>query len=722
MSNWYRIIKQANSLAKSLGIPSDSFLFREIQKFEKQLKDNGDWSKIISMKKAKGKDEAIKKLRNTINDYQLDLDNNPPDVQSYQISHLKRTSTGGDWYSFHHDFEEEDTQFNSWLTANEEILEENYIENVKYNIMDELESYYQDLHEKLDERFQDYLEAFEKREESSGQESMPFYENSQIIRLQKRYNRLRSNLEQKSEEAEKLLNRLYSKDNLEYFFKEYLGSDEDQARDRVEDYFYNFDQYAVDVWQGEEEFREEQKEKERSEELKDYFKLTCGASWCISQPGDYLEQYLQEGYEFLVLRRNKEARVAIRHMGSEIEEIQGIGNSFDNINALDAIDLMECPVFNMESILEGLRDEAEYVDDDERHNHLVQEFLEMDDDIVELKSIQESINKNIDKFYDLLMPEDYGSKTSNIESILSQLSEYELEDNNFIKQKLIHILRKNFEKLSEKEFESLGPVKGFELVSKIIEMMQEGDIELELITDFFKPYASLILPNFFEYISLSSNEGLKDWAKKEALEYLNAIFGQEAINYANKYGIEKSDNFNLSKQDTIKYINNSYFLIYGADYFRNNPEAVEYVVNTIMPFDYVHIFNKLYNFLDIVSPEMKLKYGQKIASRIVSLVIENAEKVYPKDHTNQRHDILKQLLIDSTNQMSSRRLHPELINLIHNDNRVKHLKGMRKILDFTDSPDPNLNQIYPQVNNENEELLINDQNNNVQASGGWYRQ
>ena len=718
--NWYSksLYKQANTLAKSLGIPSESVLFKEVQKFESMLKRTGDWSKILNTKRSKGVEAALLRLREVINKYQLDKEDNPPEVESSKIRHVARTSTGGDWYFFENsELGEDDSEedYDNWAYENHDWLEDNYLDYFRSGdkIEHDFEGHWEKLMEKLDEKMKEYLTMFGEREAKNKQESMSFYENPQILRLKKRYQKIKEQEEARLNDAIKKAKEAYTVDDLIYSYEEYMG--EELAARFASNLRSDFEDYARQSWEDDYEARDEAKDQKLREQTEDYFKLTCGARWCISQPGDHLEEYLKDGFSFLVLRRNKEARVAIRFMDGSIEEIQGIHNDFDNINELDFLDLIECPLFETEDIMDGLRDGSDYVDDDQRSDAFLIRMLELDNEVAQFASIRESIESNTEEISQFLTSniDIENLITDGLDKVSNMINDgSEGFGFNLIKEKIFQIFRKRL----EEDFDDVDSSWGETIIN-----MMNMKINIDLIRDFFGPYKSKILNQFFESVS-ASGDNYKMWVEQEALSYLYNIFGQDVVEYARRHGFEKANNDQLSRQDTINYIANNYYLVYGAEKFKNNPDAVHYVANTILMGSkephFIRVLNNLYDFLNVVMPEMKTVYGKDIAEQIVSLAIKYSEDIYPNDPTNQRTDIISQLLIQSANKDSSRYLDPELVALIHNDDRIRHLKEMRKRLDYNAVPDPSFALVYP----ENQPPAEDNDDNIVQASfGNWYK-
>jgi len=711
MSNWYlnNLYKEANTLAKSLGLSGESYLFQEIQKFETLLKSEGDWMRIINTKKSKGKDAAINQLRNIINGYQLNVENNPPDVSSYKISHLKRTSTGGDWYEFSEkDGGPDVIAFEDWEYNNNYYLEESYLESDNDLILRDLEDRWIEKAEKLDDQEEAYLDKYKNKDKSSNQQSMDFYENPQVIRIKRRYERLKIEAEDKLNVANKDLKRATDLNDLYDIYTEFLGEDDEDAIEDVKMHYRDgYQSYAESSFENEEEYRDESAEEEFSEEIKDYFKLTCGASWCISQPGDHLEEFLKDGYSFLILRRGKEARVAIRYDETGVEEVQGIGNEFDKINGLDTLDLLECPNFTIDALIPGFKDGPNEINEDDRSNILLDKILNIDSEVLMLDSIQSVFNDNIDGLKNILFSNDSSVK-DNIQFILSILSDKEV--NSFVEEKLLQILDEmllvsNLD-LNKSKMKNWG--------NEIVEMVQGGNISQKYMAALFNPYANKILPEFFE--DIGSNDELKMWAEKEALTCLYSVFGQKALDYASRYGLEKSNNSQMSKDDTIKYISDNLFLIYGSENFKNNPDAVHYVCNTILMsarhVNHLRILNSLYNFVNLVMPEMKKVYDKEIINKIVSLVAAYAKHVNPNSPKMERYEII--LFVNSPQILDS-----ELRSLVNSSDMIKSIQEMRKNLDFEGGVDPYAMLLYP--DNEGQPMG-NEETNQVQSSSvNWYK-
>lgn len=97
MGNWYNIIKEANSLANSLSISPYSNLYKDIQKYEKNLKSDGHWQKILDIKRQRNKLAAERMLEEIIEGYKAERVNDSL-LEGGDIEHVKSTPTGGEWY------------------------------------------------------------------------------------------------------------------------------------------------------------------------------------------------------------------------------------------------------------------------------------------------------------------------------------------------------------------------------------------------------------------------------------------------------------------------------------------------------------------------------------------------------------------------------------------------------------------------------------------------
>lgn len=98
MSNWYKpLYKIANALAKSLGLTPQSELFSLIQKYEKNLKSDGSWQKIVNTRKKAGQEMALQLLQETLSGYEQGRVNDPL-LQDPKVKYLGKSKTGGDWY------------------------------------------------------------------------------------------------------------------------------------------------------------------------------------------------------------------------------------------------------------------------------------------------------------------------------------------------------------------------------------------------------------------------------------------------------------------------------------------------------------------------------------------------------------------------------------------------------------------------------------------------
>jgi len=72
-------------------------MYKEIQRYEKQLKQDGKWNEILERRKKYGPEPARAALRQTIEEYKgMGLNDT---FRSHEIiQYLGKSKTGGDWY------------------------------------------------------------------------------------------------------------------------------------------------------------------------------------------------------------------------------------------------------------------------------------------------------------------------------------------------------------------------------------------------------------------------------------------------------------------------------------------------------------------------------------------------------------------------------------------------------------------------------------------------
>lgn len=118
MANWYiKTIKKANSLSQSLSISPDSNLYKDIQKYESNLKSDGHWQEILDIKRQRNKLSAKRMLEEIIEGYKAERVNDRL-LEGGDIKHIKSTPTGGEWYLLegNKDFKNIDNETNESLS------------------------------------------------------------------------------------------------------------------------------------------------------------------------------------------------------------------------------------------------------------------------------------------------------------------------------------------------------------------------------------------------------------------------------------------------------------------------------------------------------------------------------------------------------------------------------------------------------------------------------
>ena len=100
MGNWY---KQSNSLARSLGIEWDDPEFAKIQKYERKLKEDGFWQKLLDMRKGKSDGRRSNRLtvklelNEILDQYEAEDIGRGLNKNKY-VEFLGKTSSGNEWW------------------------------------------------------------------------------------------------------------------------------------------------------------------------------------------------------------------------------------------------------------------------------------------------------------------------------------------------------------------------------------------------------------------------------------------------------------------------------------------------------------------------------------------------------------------------------------------------------------------------------------------------
>lgn len=361
MSKWY---KQSNALAKSLELPGGSRLFKEVQRFEKKLKEDGSWQKIKNIKKQKGTKEAVSALMDTLDEYRLDPELYPPDLKIKEMPNVYyegRSVTGGDWYAFGGSHDYYDLTEGGGDSLDEHLFydgndEYNNIMNAKFHEI--LETSLWEKFNGIKDKLEEGLANLERRIEENihgGQMHFEFHDlENQLVPIQNKY-------EKRLKKIEELENKITN----EALELEWEDDDSDLDEWLQKTFGEEVSEQIKAVMEGnKEEAKDKVKEKyieklqdQLWEEIeKEYHKVTCGGHWCISPGSGMLEDYIPQGDAFLVLRRDGEPRIAIRYSPESgyINEVQGVSNSLDYTNALDMIDLLDVPDLSTEEVLDGL--------------------------------------------------------------------------------------------------------------------------------------------------------------------------------------------------------------------------------------------------------------------------------------------------------------------------------------------------------------------------------
>ena len=392
MSRWY---KQSNVLAKSLGISADLPVYKDLQRFEKLMKEDGSWQKIKQIKKQKGRDVATKALYDQLDEYRMDPELYPPDVDTSNMNlvyYEGRSKTGGDWYGFgdSHDYYELSDGGSDGL---DEYLF--YDDNSRYNekmtehLHSVLEDYVWEKFTDIKIKLKDGIENIHERLKNNKQMSFEFYDlESQLMPIQKKYEKRLAKIEDIESKMEEDVKKLEWQDDYEEL-NEWLDKNfgEETAGNIIVDVSAHEETAKDEIREEHIDSLREQLDRDIEEQ---YHKITCGGHWCISPGGGHLDKFISQGDSFLILRRDGDPRVAIRYTeGGMVAEVQGVQNKISNIDARDVIDLLDVPMLEADDVLGGLMVAARTDDPKEMKDDLKEILAEMEDEELTAPMIRE---------------------------------------------------------------------------------------------------------------------------------------------------------------------------------------------------------------------------------------------------------------------------------------------------------------------------------------------
>jgi len=394
MSRWY---KQSNVLAQSLGISADLPVYKEIQRFEKLMKEDGSWQKIKQIKKQKGRDVATKALYDQLDEYRMDPELYPPDVDTSKMNlvyYEGRSNTGGDWYSFG-----DSQDYYELSEGGSESIDEYlfYDDNSRYNekmtelLRDMLDNYVWEKFTNIKTKLEEGLESIQSRLKEHAGEQMHFEFHdleSQLIPIKKKYEKRLTKIEDLESKMEEYVNKLEWKEEDNELHEWLIKNFGDVSADTIISDMSGYEEQVKD------EIREEYTDGLREQLDRDveeqYHKITCGGHWCISPGGGHLGEFISQGDSFLILRRDGDPRVAIRYTeGGMVAEVQGVQNKISNIDARDVIDLLDVPMLEADEVLGGLMEATGTHDPKEMKDDLKEILAEMEDEELTAPMIRE---------------------------------------------------------------------------------------------------------------------------------------------------------------------------------------------------------------------------------------------------------------------------------------------------------------------------------------------
>lgn len=629
MTNWYTIIKQANALAKSLGLPGGSHLYKEIQKYEKQLKEDGSWQKVKNIRKKDGVEAAINILNKIFNQYrQQETVGN--------ILHMKHTPTGGDWYFYENSLKEKKDEIrainhNSFFET--ERYEELYNEHSE-KIIEEYKEFAQDI---VDNKLNEVNDLrYELKEDKDNLDEETFAHKLSGYDIE----------EEELQEIDRELDKVNAEDLTELLGR--LGYEDEAIEDRISDAVY------------EQVYDEQQEiEKEIDQEEKELLSLTCGGQWCVSQPGENLRNYIEDGTDFLVLRRGNNPRMAIAFDSetNTIHEVQGVANEISNINSLDILDLMYIPIYDLDEILEYFE-----MNDKNAEDLLFSKLLELPNDAIQMNSdIYNAINRAIPEFSDYLI-KDVKSMRNPVQGLIDTFEDMRIEDKNDI----------IFDMMTDYISENIKYI-----------FSDDEDFIFNIIDSYSNDYKEL-MQKLFSKVDHETLDAYFNWYMQNPQEHedihyvsevLSNIFGDELVS---KY-LEKIKNpyynfASLESEDIINFILQGEYKKYNMNEFIKNNKDVIRIYNLVISNIRVKNFTKdgmiLLNNFNEMSKQFKDFFGSEGAAPQIADVIFN-HILQATGDTNFSQ------IINSINFVQNLGLSSEIMSYIYN--KWEYKKALREI-------------------------------------------
>lgn len=549
MTNWYskNLYKEANALARSLSLDSSDEYFKLIQKNEQQLKSDGSWHKIMNTRRKEGREAAIDLLGDILGSYVMDLEKNPPQKVHHNIRHIGRSFTGGDWFLFdnpgdlknpesHNVYETEEYE-EAHQEAYSEIVEEykEFVDNKIQEKKDEIETMIERLNE--DKNIYSEEEYHKKLEE---------------YRLEmKKIKGIESDLDNSYAGPEEIDEALVQ-----------LGYDSENIQEMIDERAY---QTA-----------------EENASYGDFYgardaleTITCSGHWCISPGGMHINDFIEEGNNALVLRKDGKPRCAIAFDDDgDIDQIQGVNNKFYNLDIYDILDIMNCPYFDQDNILEAFEEQGDNFD-----KETLEAIMSISDDEIKrnknlLKALEHA-KPIVEKIIDFDFEE--GRPSEAIETILEVLGDPNNEQKLTVYNTILSIAKEKMKShaLEDPEYFMEDLLDYYDDAYDVIYRELFGDFPDNLIIIWLKQYyASIKEPN---------TENNEDWPDlSENLENMKSIFGEDRINrflelledkdYVSFSGIDPEGlremiiSGRYREIDISKFINNKEYL----NWFMNN--------------------------------------------------------------------------------------------------------------------------------------------------------
>ena len=633
MSRWY---KQSNALAKSLGIPGGTPLYQELQKWEKEMKSDGNWQKVLDTRKKSGAEEAINLAQSLVKDYE-----ERPEVTCINVEFEGRTPTGGEWYTFGRHYEYYELQ---------DDYGDNKGEFLNYHANDQVHKKMKEaLQEKAEELIRDIVWNLKIKLENRKEKMLEYYEATDGRQMAFPFYDVREKLDLK---YEKLIERQKEKLwNLEKEVKDLDPNDEVAAIEWFEENFnedIDIDEFREDA---ENEVWEEHIESMREElgELESTYSkhVTGGGGWCISQPSSHFEQYLMNGDEFTILRRNGKPRVAIRsNEGEGIIEIQGLSNKADNLTGLDLIDLMHLPYYDFDDIKEGIvNSPGVRFDEDDLKNHIMESLTDIDDSELNPELIEDLTGDNYG------ITELAVKDTETMVEMLEYIYASEIEGSK-IEETILKGISNNLDDISFSYEEANGWGGDWTWGHEIIEVMNQWDFLNEYFKIIFGGQEE-ILSAFFDSLSEDADPQLAyNWAVENA-DKLIAIWGDKAVAHFKKLGLDYGNlegigdikqyvlNENYKEDNLGKFNTDKYYYIMKS-LFANRIELDGFAGYVDM-----EVINNLWEFGQLVVPPMG---HSSLLNDICTNIIETINRYSSNESPEERAAILLYICLDNFTQ------------------------------------------------------------------------